>query len=385
MISDNEPKIDHIAVVGSGKMGSSLFDFFSNMDLRVTWITRSASRAAELRKKFEKKLHRNVKFGVLSEASCRKQLNAVLITNEYRAVSECDLIIETVTEDASIKKTTLDRLFSEAGTHSIMASNSSSIMPEELASDGGNIERLCGLHFFYPVDFTKIVEFVSHRKFNQSACDRVKRFLKRCGLLIISQDERNAFLINMLTMPIAGSAFDAAERVGFRQANEIASSALFPSGPFSLFDHVGVEIILESNKRYWERDVLRNRETYARLIRFMKIMAEYKKNIPDFRTQFLSGDLRYPQDLPGWSGNKAPGNELAAEEREQLRESLSMRLIGTCLDAVAKNFIRASELEAAAINIWGAEKGPIEIACSMSDRQTADSRNYETATSCELE
>lgn len=354
--------IRHIGIIGTGKMGMSLFEYFLDRNFELTWLARTGERADELSIKTDKRLKRFLKYGLKTEqeiVDCRLRFR---LSANYHSLIDVDLVIETVTEDVDIKKDVLIKAFEHIPGHALVATNSSSIMPCELSDRKIDLSRLLGMHFFFPVETTRVVEIIVHRSFNNAAFGKIKEFLNKAELLPIYQDEKNAFLINMLSMPVAGGAFNLAKKVGFQEANRLASSELFPMGPFYLFDHVGIDIIIEANKRYRKRDLLKNRDSYAELMYFMRLMRLAGKRGDRNLTKFLGGALNYPDELPQWRQQKRYRHyEFENEEPEKNKERLVGSLIATFHNAIERKLIDPEKLDEAWRNIMGSTKGLSQI------------------------
>lgn len=356
--------IRHIGIIGTGKMGGSLFEYFVDRNFDLTWLARTCEKANELSRKTDKRLKRFLKYGLKTEqeiADCRSRIK---LSVNYHSLIDADLVIETVTENVDIKKDVLIKVFEHISKHTLVATNSSSIMPCELSDKKIDLSRLLGMHFFFPVETTKVVEVIVNRSFNNTLLGRIKEFLNKSELSPIYQDEKNAFLINMLSMPVAGAAFTLAKKVGFQEANRLASSELFPMGPFYLFDHVGIDIIIEANKRYCKRDLLKNRDSYSELMYFMRLMRLAGKRGDQNLTKFLGGTLNYPDGLPQWKQQKRyrQNYEFENEEPEKNKERLVGLLIATFHNAIERKLIDHEKLDEAWKKIMGSTKGMSQMA-----------------------
>ncbi len=344
---------NHVAVIGVGRMGNSIIDFLTGAGLKVTAITRSSNQADNLNKKWKKNLSRQLKYGYLSDEEATEFAGKFISTSDTGALSDADIIIEAVNEDIEVKRKVYLNISKHMKADAIVASNSSSILPSELVDDSFNISRLIGLHFFFPVPISNIVELVTHASLDDDVCPRINDFIDSTGMTKVEQGSHNAFLLNMLSMAVGGEAFRGAAKFGFSKTNELAKSEIFPLGPFSLFDHVGIPVILEATKRYFERDPLKNKKSYESLMAFMELMMQQKGGVG-----LKFSDIEYPDDLLGWT---SPEKFLADDENEFHRRLLYLH-INTCLFSVERGLIDKNILETSIKTIMGADKGPFELA-----------------------
>lgn len=343
-----------IAILGTGRMGTSLFDLFSGQGHDVAWVSRTSQRAHELNTRWHKQVARSMRYGLLSAEQGEERKERVFATDDIRRISDADLIIETVIEDLSAKRTVLSQVAEHAKKSAVIASNSSSLLPNELVIEGVDASRLLGLHFFFPISVNGIVEVVTHDRLSPAVCSDVEGFLQRNGFFCIRQGLHNAFIINMLSMAVGGEAFRLSEQFGFKTANELARSPIFPLGPFELFDQVGIPVIREATKRYFARNPLCNKESYADLLRFMELEAASERE----DSRFLSGHLPAPNDIPGWTFT----NPMPKGDEEELRTRLLYLHINTCFFAVQEKLIGADALESSITAIMGTAKGPFAMA-----------------------
>ncbi len=360
MDSVSNNKIRQVAIIGTGKMGTSLFEYLLGNNYSLTWVTRSQEKAEKLTKKTETKLKRFLKHGIISELEAQTRLKNICITTDYRILSKADLVIEAVSEDVGIKKQVLIHTFENIPGYTLVATNSSSIMPEDLFDSGMDISRLFGLHFFFPVNITLFAEMITHKFFKKDALSKLNDFYKAINLEVAMQDESNALLFNMLTMPIAGTAFIFAKRFGFKTANELASSEIFPTGPFYLFDKVGLDIVLAASRRYLQRDILKNRDHYLQLLYFMELMMGAKSRGEIKSSLFLGGGLECPNDLAAWQNQTEYPLETETKCRAgDIRKILKASIVNTCAYAVRHKFIEFNKLEYAWKKITGVANGPL--------------------------
>ncbi len=344
---------NNFAVVGVGRMGKSIIDFLIGKDINVIAITRTKEQADRLNEKWHKGILSKKKYGVLSLEESERSLEQFHAYPDVSQISNADIIIETVNEDLDIKRNVLSQISKYLKDSSIVVSNSSSIFPLELAKETPiDVARFLGLHFFFPVSISNIVEVITHDFLDKNIRQRIDRVIEKLSLIKLQQNRKNAFLLNMLSMAVGGEAFRGAEKFGFKETNELSKSEIFPLGVFSLFDHVGLSVILEATARYADHDPLENRDSYKNLLGFMEIMLSGSSNERKF------SDMENPCEVPGWMNKMPP----LSDDQKEFKERLNYLHINTCLVAIEKNLIDRDIIDKAIISIMGSDKGPIQMA-----------------------
>ena len=147
-------EIKTIGIIGEGKMGTNLFYYLLDFGFSIIWVCSEEADIEKIIKSFNKKLKRSLDTGIMDETSCSKVKVNTIITNDLLQLHQCDLIIEAVSEDLTIKKRLFKDLDRIVNKDCIFASNSSSFIPSELLASEYRKDKLVGLHFFYPVSLS---------------------------------------------------------------------------------------------------------------------------------------------------------------------------------------------------------------------------------------
>src|SRR3984893_6855784 len=152
--------IKRVGIVGSGIMGLGIGETLAVHAIEVVLRSRVQSTAEGMVAGMEKSLARQVEKGKLAEADRDAALTRVTAVSDLGELAACDLVIESVLEDLSVKKhlfSELDRICPE---HSILATNTSTLPVVEMAMETGRPDKVCGIHFFNPAPVMALVEVV---------------------------------------------------------------------------------------------------------------------------------------------------------------------------------------------------------------------------------
>lgn len=239
-------RIQKVGVVGCGLMGSGIAQVSAGAGFE-TWICeadseRLAAGAAAISKNLEKQVSR----GRLS-AEHRQEIEGRIHQSEVLSgLSECDLIVEAVTEDFEVKQVVFQELDRHAGAGTILATNTSSLSVTQLMTVSGRPDRFVGLHFFNPVPVMKLVEVVESLATAPEVTDEVCAFAESLGKVAVRCADRTGFLVNRLLIPYLLDAVRAYE-AGSGSKEDIDQAMKLgcghPMGPFELSDFIGLDTV----------------------------------------------------------------------------------------------------------------------------------------------
>lgn len=167
-------------------------------------------------------------------------------TDAESAVQGSDLVVEAIVENLKIKQDLFSRLDKLAPSHTIFASNTSSLSICDIASSTNRQDRFGGLHFFNPVAMMKLVEVIGTPATSQDTLDSLLDFSKVLGKTPVSCKDTSGFIVNRLLVPCMMEAIRLYER-GDASKEDIdigmKLGAGYPMGPFELADYVGLDIV----------------------------------------------------------------------------------------------------------------------------------------------
>jgi 3-hydroxybutyryl-CoA dehydrogenase len=161
------------------------------------------------------------------------------------AVAEADLVIEAVPEVLDIKRDTWARVGEVAPERTVFATNSSTLLPSQIAEATGRPARFLALHFANEIWRNNTGEVMGHADTDPAAFEAVAAFAEEIGMVPIRvRKEQPGYILNSLLVPL----LDAAAKLYVRGVADpetidltwrLATGA--PVGPFQIFDVVGME------------------------------------------------------------------------------------------------------------------------------------------------
>ena len=233
--------VRHVHVVGAGVMGGDIASWCALNGIAVTlqdreekFVTPALERARAL---FGKRLK-----APGAAAAARKRLVADVPGNGR---ARADIVIEAIIENLDAKRDLFTGLEQAARADTVLATNTSSIRLEEIATGLRHPDRLVGIHFFNPVASMPLVEVIRKDNTDAEAFRKALGFVTQIGKLPLPCASSPGFLVNRILMPYMLEALAAYEDGYWVETIDAAALKFgMPMGPIELGDRVGLDIAL---------------------------------------------------------------------------------------------------------------------------------------------
>lgn len=231
----------HVHVVGAGVMGGDIAAWcvlrgldVSLQDREMKFITPALKRAEAL---FRKKLK--------DPARVKAALERLRPDPESRYLPRADVVIEAIYENVEAKQTLFRELEARMKPDAILASNTSAIPLETLATVLQRPSRLIGLHFFNPVAQMPLVEVVYSLDTDPEERDKGAAFCQQINRFPLPVRSSPGFLVNRVLAPYMMKALQLHREGVPAEALDAAAEAFgMPMGPVELADTVGLDVCL---------------------------------------------------------------------------------------------------------------------------------------------
>ncbi len=162
---------------------------------------------------------------------------------EGASVPHADIVIEAIFENADAKRALYAKLEPAMKAAAILATNTSSIVLEDLAQGLSDPGRLVGLHFFNPVAKMMLVEIIRSRQTRGEVVEDALAFTRKLDKLPLPCRSSPGFVVNRILMPYMTEAMLAAdEGVPLALIDRAAVAFGMPMGPIELADTVGLDV-----------------------------------------------------------------------------------------------------------------------------------------------
>ena len=235
--------MEHAGVLGAGVMGGGIAWLFSanGCTARVKDIAMSAIDGA---------LHtaadyygQMVKYRKMTPDEVRNRMLAIGGGTDWSGFGHSDIVVEAVIENLDIKRKVLAECEEHVPENCIIASNTSSLRIDDMASALKHPGRFCGMHFFNPVNRMPLVEIVRGEHTSEDTINTMIALTKRLGKTAVVVGDCPGFLVNRILLPYlneAGRLF--AEGADIVRVDKLISEFGMPMGPYRLADEVGIDV-----------------------------------------------------------------------------------------------------------------------------------------------
>ena len=237
-----ESGIKRMHVVGAGVMGGDIaaIGAMAGLDVTLTDMNDAAivGAIARAKKLFERRLKSDEKVA-LALARLRTDLDG-------NGATDADLIIEAVAEKLEVKQAVFKNLEAVSKASAILATNTSAIPLEDIATALNGPERLIGLHFFNPVPVLPLVEVIWSKYSDPEIVSRGMQFAGQIGKMPVRCKSAPGFLVNRALLPYIFKAIEAV--AGGEKADHIDEALVdfgMPMGPIELADQIGLDVCLD--------------------------------------------------------------------------------------------------------------------------------------------
>lgn len=191
--------VKKLVVIGGGTMGGGIAMSAANFGLPVTIVETSQEALDRGIRRCEQNWQRTVSSGRLSQAEYEKRrANLTGSTDMDAAVKEADLVIEAVFEDMGVKKEIFARLDKAARPGIVLASNTSTLDIDQIASATSRPELVCGMHFFSPANVMRLLEIVKGSKTSAATLATALDVGRRIGKLNVVVGNCDGFVANRM-------------------------------------------------------------------------------------------------------------------------------------------------------------------------------------------
>ncbi|NUM35330.1 MAG: hypothetical protein HUU50_12340 [Candidatus Brocadiae bacterium] len=350
-----------IGIVGSGRMGTDIFYFLNDFPYSLVWFCRNPEKKASFSKKYETKIKRMYKSGAIDESTFQFRTSNTIITDALSDLQDCDLIIESISEDQDAKIALFQELDKIAKAESVFVTNTSSIKPGKLYPNTERRLRFAALHFFYPIPYCSSLEIIATDQCDPTTIAKLQKFSKEIKKNALVLPEEGAFLLNKIFSYFQGQVFRYyKEKILSKKEIDALVRKIFAMGSFEFLDNIGIDIALTATKNYKEE------MPYPEF--FILPIQEMQKKVDqgDFGMKTGRGFYSYNPEKPEEEEILV---SLSPEEKKNYEQDVVDRLsciyISTCLWAIDKGYCTAPEIEKAMDEYIGMQKGPIKLCQEM--------------------
>ena len=179
----------------------------------------------------------------------RDVMDRLIPDPEGRGAAQADVVIEAIFENLDAKRSLFADLEARARPDAVLATNTSSLRLEDIATALKDPARLVGIHFFNPVPMLPLVEVVQGEATDAEVLRRATGFVRRIDKLPLPVRDAPGFLVNAVLGPYMYEALRCVDEGIAPEAIDAALTAFgMPMGPIELVDTVGLDIAVAAGK-----------------------------------------------------------------------------------------------------------------------------------------
>lgn len=231
----------YVHVVGAGVMGGDIAAWCVLRGLEVSLQDREMRYIAPALKRAESLFRKRLR----DPARVKSAMERLRPDPEAHLVGRADVVIEAIFEDASAKQELFQSLEPKLKPGAVLATNTSAIPLETLASVLGQPSRLIGLHFFNPVAKMPLAEVVGSDSTDPEALLKGAAFCHQISRFPLPVRSSPGFLVNRVLAPYMMTALKLNREGVPPEALDAAAEAFgMPMGPVELADTVGLDVCL---------------------------------------------------------------------------------------------------------------------------------------------
>ncbi|WP_106496453.1 3-hydroxyacyl-CoA dehydrogenase family protein [Lentibacillus sp. Marseille-P4043] len=242
--------MEHISVIGAGTMGRGIAFSCAVAGLSVVVQDIQEQGLTDAKEYHKRHFQKRVDRGKLTEDQAEQLSGNITYTLSLEeAASKADLIVEAVPEILSLKIETFKKLDASASEHTILATNTSTMSPTEIAAQTSHPNQCIALHFFNPVPKMKLIEVICGLETSEETIKRAFAFGEQIGKECVKINEFPGFAVSRMNCLIGNEAMNMVmEGVGSIEDIDKAMKLGLnhPMGPLELADLVGLDVRLRN-------------------------------------------------------------------------------------------------------------------------------------------
>ncbi|MCX2861009.1 3-hydroxyacyl-CoA dehydrogenase NAD-binding domain-containing protein [Paucibacter sp. PLA-PC-4] len=252
-------KLEKVAVIGAGTMGGGISMNFLNAGIPVTILETKQEALDRGVATIKKNYEAQVKKGKLKEDKYQQRMALLSTTLNYADIGSADLVIEAVFEELSVKEAVFKQLDEVMKPGAILASNTSTLDVNRIASFTKRPQDVVGMHFFSPANVMKLLEVVRGAATAKDVLATVMQLAKKIKKTAVVSGVCDGFIGNRMIEQYSRQAgFLLDEGCSPAQVDKAAEKFGFAMGPFRMGDLAGNDIGWAIRKRrYQEKPHLR--------------------------------------------------------------------------------------------------------------------------------
>jgi 3-hydroxybutyryl-CoA dehydrogenase len=231
-----------IAVVGAGTMGQGIAQMAAMSGFSTLLFDVHAAALDNALSAITGNLNKGIEKGKVTEKEKEDTLANIQFVSDLDEV-QADFIIEAVVEKLDVKRDLFTRLEAINGSHTILATNTSSLPVTRIAAGMERPENIIGMHFFNPAHIMKLVEVIRGAATSQEVVDTTIGVVEKMNKVPAIATDSPGFIVNRVARHYYVESLKIIEEgvADVQAVDRILRASGFKMGPFELMDLIGVD------------------------------------------------------------------------------------------------------------------------------------------------
>ncbi len=243
-------ELNKIGIIGGGTMGTGISMAAMNAGFNVIMIEQNDEAIQKAKAKITSTYDRSVKLNRITTEQKNKTMDMFSATTNFSELKDRDLIIEAVFENMDIKKEVFVKLNQICSQDCILASNTSYLNVNEIASVVDNPSRVIGLHFFSPANIMKLLEVVVAEKTSKDTVSTAFNLAKKMRKVPVRSGVCDGFIGNrILSKYLVGTYHMVEDGASPFHVDKVIRDFGCAMGIFQVIDLAGGDIGWATRKR----------------------------------------------------------------------------------------------------------------------------------------
>ena len=339
--------VNKVGIIGAGTMGGGIAMNFLSAGIPVTILEMKQEALDRGTGVMRKNYERTAKRGRMTMEQVDQAMGLLTPTLDYADLADCDLVIEAVYENMDVKKQVFAKLDEVVKEGAILASNTSYLDIDEIATATKRPGYVVGMHFFSPANVMKLLEVVRGEKTRKDVLATVMKLSKKIGKVAAVSGVCPGFIGNRMLSKRQEQANQLImEGANYWDVDDVLLEFGFPMGPFQMGDLAGLDI-------GWHRDpskVTTVREALCAAERFGQKNGKGFYDYDEARNRTPSDEVK--KIIAEFAARE--GNEQREISKDEIRERLLYPMVNEGAKILDEGMAqRASDIDVVWINGYG--------------------------------
>ena len=238
-------------MVGLGTMGAGIAQLAIEAGIDTIGLEADGEQADAARERIAHYLARKVEKGQLEPDARDAALARLCLVSDAAELAGCELVIEAVFEELSVKRTVFAALEQACGPDAVLTTNTSALSVGAIAEGLDHPERVVGMHFFNPAPLMPLVEIVRSERTREDVVETAYALAERLGRRPVRCADTPGFVVNRVLIPLLNDCVRVLDETRVSPEDLDAAMTLgagWPLGPCALLDLVGLDVHVHASE-----------------------------------------------------------------------------------------------------------------------------------------